>query len=479
MNRRTFVGQWWLPTAPDEAVGGILTVEPSGKCRLQLTGMLLPHRFLARTKGDTTAEDAAQLIHGSAAGADFTLLDGHDITEEVPMFAQDYPQLLAVQTAIKGVHLASAEVPCFEGAEVELDNLTAWSGLTGFKPAVQKFELDENQRVKDLSATWELGRPTDTAPVGKLGEFKIELAWQSTYSPATRDTNAARQIAASEEVHAKITSPDSKPWNAFQRGIKSLQDLLTFATRHPCAVRSVHLLLGGPDGGTAELLYAPLVEPQEDARTEPRRYLFRRPDLPFAELLQKWDSLYTRIGMGIHVLFGLDYEKRGFIENRILNALSAAESIHRALRPDATAIPVEAHKAIVAILNDALAQNPYKERLMGGLGNDPGFVARMEELASIPAQDAVNAVVGDTEQWAKWARDARNAVAHLDGKKFEKIPAEARWDLPAATTGVLHLAFLSELGLPENVQVAAARMIYAPWTVGFRNQVDQKVTASA
>lgn len=479
MNGRTFVGQWWLPTAPDEPVGGILTVELSGKCRLQLTGMLLPQRFLARMKGDTTAEDAAQLIHGTAAGADFTLLNGLDITEGVPMFDQDYPQLLAVQTAIKGVLLASAEEACFEGAEVELDNLTSWSGLTGFKPAVQNVELDENQRVKDLSATWELGRPTDTAPVGMLGEYKVELAWQTTYSAFTRNTNAARKIAASEEVHAKITSPDPKHWNAFQREIKSLQDLLTFATRHPCAVRSVHLFLGGQDGATAELLYAPLVEPQEDAETVPGRYLFRRTDLPFVDLLQKWDSLYSRIGMGIHVLFGLDYEKTGFIENRILNALSAAESIHRALRPDATAIPVDAHKAIMAILNDALAQNPYKERTMGGLGNDPGFVSRMEELASIPAPDAVKAVVGDIKQWAKWARDARNAVAHLDGKKFEQIPADARWGLPSVTIGILHLVFLAELGLAENVQLTAAHMIYAPSTAEFRTQVDQKVGTSA
>lgn len=35
----TLVGQWWLPTAPDEPVGGILRVEQSGKCRLQPTGM--------------------------------------------------------------------------------------------------------------------------------------------------------------------------------------------------------------------------------------------------------------------------------------------------------------------------------------------------------------------------------------------------------------------------------------------------------
>ncbi|PVZ52337.1 HEPN domain-containing protein [Arthrobacter sp. H-02-3] len=478
MNQRTFVGQWWLPTAPEEPVGGILTVEPSGKCRLQLTGMLLAHRFLARMQGDTSVEDAGQLIHGSAAGADFTLLGGHDITQEVPMLAPEYPQLLAVQTAIKGVHLVSVDEPRFEGAEVEVDNLTAWSGITGFT-SVQNFELDESQRVKDMSVRWELGRPADAGPVGKLGDFRIELAWQSTYSAVTRDMNAARQVAASEEVHAKITNPDLKAWNAFQPAIKSLQDLLTFATRHPCAVRSIHLLLGGSDHGSAELLYAPLVEPQEDTKTEPQRYLFRMPDLSFAELLEKWDSLYIRIGMGIHVLFGLDYEKRGFIENRILNALSAAESIHRALRPAATAIPVDAHKAIMAILNDALATNPYRDRVMGGLGNDPGFVARMKELATIPAQDAVNAVVGNTEQWAKWARDARNAVAHLDGKKFEKIPVAARWGLPSATIGILHLAFLAELGLPENVQVTAARMIYAPWTAEFRAQVDRKVGASA
>ncbi|WP_138413294.1 HEPN domain-containing protein [Sinomonas gamaensis] len=474
MTDRTFVGKWWLPSAPERAVGGILTVDASGGCHLQLTGSLLPNPH-ARSESNREVDEPAQHLHGSADDEDFTLIDAW-VTNFAPLLG-DEPQEIRVHAVLRGVHLESPDQPCFTASEVEIDNLTAWSGITGFESS-QEYEVDENGAPRGLSvARWELRTPSGERPVGDLGDFTVELRWQSTFSIATKDRNARREVSASEEVHAMISSSRPMPWDGFQGKTKILQDLITFATRHACAIRSVKLIHDEPEVGEVELLYAPLVQPAEDAPTTIFRYVFQMRDMRLGELLPKWYALHTKVGMGIHVLFGLDYNSRGFIENQILNATSAAESIHRALRPEARSIPEDAHGSLVEMVNERI-DHENRDWLLERLNNGAGFVQRMRELVNIPAAQAVAEVVGDANQWVRWARDARNAVAHLEGRNFERIPSGARWGLPAATIGLLHLVLLAELGFSNEVQTQAGQNIYAPRATRFREAVTERMRRS-
>ncbi|HKU11221.1 MAG TPA: HEPN domain-containing protein [Sinomonas sp.] len=471
---RTFVGKWWLPEDPDKTVGGVLTVDRSGECHLQLVGSLLPNPYI-QTESAPAPTGPTALVLGSAGDEDFSLL--YAWVHHMQWLVEDAPQELVVNTVLRGVHVETADQECFTGAKIEIDNLTAWSGITGFTSGKEYDEPAAGAPLSFARAYWELRTPSEPSPVGQLGDFDVELVWRSEFSTFIKDRNIRREVSATEDVHAKISSPRPVAWGAFKSRIKVLQDLLTFATRHPCAVRTVNLIHDDEEVGQVELLNAPQVKPAEDQPTQIFRYVFRLKDMPLDELLRKWHAMYTEIGMGIHVLFGLDYNKNGFIENQILNATSAAESIHRALRPDARSIPPDGHASLVATVREKITHE-HKNWLLGRLKNTPGFAERARELVKIPSSAAVAALLEDADLWVTWARDGRNATAHHEGGDFERIPEGARWGLPAATLGLLHLVLLAELGFSEEVQLAAAQGVYGQQAERFRRAVKERRASS-
>jgi hypothetical protein len=371
--------------------------------------------------------------------------------------------------------LASPDEKVFTGAEIELDNLTAWSSLTGFTSNMNLKAM--RGESDDYWVRYQLARPVAQSEHGVLRGFDVELKWVSKFNPQVTQTHAGCQLKASELVKAKFQSQDPRTWDEFFGVTKSFQDLLTFATRHPCAIRSFQLLASAERGisGPIELIRTAFVEPKPDAEAKWNKFLFRAQDVSFPELLLTWDRLNSDVGLGIHVLFGLDYERGGYLENRLMNAASAAESIHRALRPKATGLPAEEFKAALTKIKEALAGSENGPWFMGRLRNDPGFTDRMHQLAEIPHKEAVKALLHDVDQWATWLRNARNAVAHLEGKALSKIPDDARYEIPAVTTALLHLVVLAELGLSPEIQMRAVEVVYGGATQNFRDAVKVKL----
>ena len=472
MENRTFVGAWWLPNVPERRVGGILTVQASGNCELQLTGSLLADPFWVHSKDDgEPPEEASQVVHGEAGEEEFTLLH----PSVIGGFG-DRPQQVTPRAVLRGIHLSSVDQRLFSGIELEVDNLTAWSSISGFKSTMNTKAMTGESN--DFWVKYELARPAaESVKKGVLHGFEVELEWRSTFSPQVVATHGGRQLKASELVKAKIQSHGPVAWDQFLNVSKSFQDLLTFATRHPCAVRSCHLIVSAEGGGQerVELIRTAFVEPKSDKEAKWNNFLFHAGDVSFPELLRKWDKLQSDVGMGIHVLFGLDYVRGGYLENRIMNAASAAESIHRALHPKATGLPAEEHKAALAAIKKAVTGYEHGTWFLDRLGNDPGFMDRMHQLAAIPSTEAVTSLLADVGQWAKWLRDARNAVAHLEGADLEKIPAAARYQISEVTIALLHLVFLAEIGLAPEIQMRAVSVVYGGATENFRNAVKAKM----
>lgn len=456
-------------------MGGILTVETSGKCDLQLTRSLLVDPLWAGSIDDgEPSKEASPIVHGEAGDEEFTVLHPSVIEGGNPL--GDQPQRLKPHAVLRGIHLLSVDQNVFAGVELEVDNLTVWSSISGFKSTTNTKALTGESA--DFCVRYELARPAaESEKKGVLDGFDVELKWRSTFNPQVAATHAGRQLKASELVKAKIQSHGPAAWDQFINVSKSFQDLLTFATRHPCAIRSCHLIVSAEGGnpGRVELIRTAFVEPKADKEAKWNTFLFHAGDVSFPELLGKWDKLQSDVGMGIQVLFGLDYKRGGYLENRIMNAASAAESIHRALRPKATGLPAGEHKAALAAIKRAVKGYEHGLWFLGRLRNDPGFTDRMHQLAAIPSTEAVTSLLADTGQWARWLRDARNAVAHLEGTDLGKIPAEARYQISEVTIALLHLVFLAEIGLSPEIQMRAVNVVYGGATENFRNAVKAKI----
>jgi hypothetical protein len=96
-----------------------------------------------------------------------------------------------------------------------------------------------------------------------------------------------------------------------------------------------------------------------------------------------------------------------------------------------------------------------REWVMNRIGeNRPGLKQRLLELAAVPDSQAVEDLLTDVNTWAKWLRNARNAIGHLNTGELETgVPLEdARYRLAYITRAFLHLVVLAKLGVSAEAQ---------------------------
>jgi len=377
-------------------------------------------------------------------------------------------QTIKPAAVLIGIHLDSPQQAAFRGIEVEIDNLTAWSRISGLSA-----KLQADGPGQPIPMAYHLDQP---APVtAQVGDTTITLTWAGTATaPPRKAMLDGNHVHIHEKAVARITTNGPASWNSFHDTVSSLQDLLTLASRFPCAVRSM-TLLADQDSRTRriELLHPTVPQPQENQQTDARRFLFTLDGHDLGELLQRWTVLRQKVGMGIGALFGLDYLPDSFYENKLFNAAGTAEAIHRALLPEDIDLPPEVYKQAIETIDDEVADKAARDWIRGRLRNEPGIKRRLRRLASIPDQQAVTELLTDIDTWAKWTGNARNAVGHIDDQGLNKIPEDARYLLASLTSALAHLVLLQHLGVSADAQRRAACDIYGAPARAFRREIDK------
>ena len=85
------------------------------------------------------------------------------------------------------------------------------------------------------------------------------------------------------------------------------------------------------------------------------------------------------------------------------------------------------------------------------------------ELVTKADDEAVHSLVTDVDTWARWLKNARNAIGHLNTGELErKVPLEeARFRLEYITRAALHLIILAELGMSGEDQ---RQVVFEKWS---------------
>lgn len=306
----------------------------------------------------------------------------------------------------------------------------------------------------------------------------VSLKWRQEMSLGNRSTAWTRELHATETIEFCVESDIPRAWHEFSEIYGGVQDLITLATQSACEVGDKHLEIAtdGSPMSTADLHYRTTQSSaKEDAASVDT--LFTLKDMePFDQSFAAWMSLREKLGTSLAVLFGLDYMPVGYLDDQLFNVAAAAEGMHAALRPDASALDDQVHKNVKKLIKAAVQLSNQDAMVADWLSNAvgsnrPGFIQRCRELAEIPDPEAVKYLLGDVTQWARWLRDARNSVGHATGQLSNKMPDHALHPLFTVTKGLLHLVLMSRLGLGPDVQMSAVRRTWGHSARQFKDVV--------
>ncbi len=458
MEPKRFVGNWWLPGGADRPVGGVLEVDTaSSRLRLELTDTLLE-------QGPSAVR--TPMIYGAANGREITLLEsipangGHTTMAQVVTTTQ----VVQPRVALVGIRLNEPREEVFDGLKTGMTGLTTWASRSGldfsFTPAP-----DADDRLR-LTVRWT--DPLETrldGPPETLG-----LHWELSSGFPTV-TPAGRRFQATERVVLQVHSSVPRAWDGFLERMKAVRDLVTVATQQPARVFEHVLLIdqAGPIPTPYPVgLYFQGIEPsaERDDDGDPVEALFTVDAANFATVMHDWFVLRDKIGLPLDTLLGLDYFRGGYHENRLFNAASAAEGFLAALFPDSTGLPPETHGSLVRQVERALFYFLKADRNWGLSrikDNRPGLKDRLVELVTKADDEAVHSLVTDVDTWARWLKNARNAIGHLNTGELErKVPLEeARFRLEYITRAALHLIILAELGMSGEDQ---RQVVFEKWS---------------
>ncbi len=455
-------GLWWLPDAPDERVPGVLHYDREGGATLSLIGTFEDRIMTEVSPGVTAVHEGSRtwdVMHGVAERREITLLGCVPTDTNRTIGARvksPDKQIVRAQTALVGVHAVNGEDALFDSAQVSIENVGRWAAaqvFSGFMgaPEGKRFDGSGSVSAKPLESTSVLVDGT---------EFTLGHRRNPPYFDERRGRTTAR---IRDTAYLQVAPPEACSLAEATVSAKSLQDLISLATHRAAGVIWLRLKLTEEGPGAerhpveryVEVLYSPAVVGERDAKViDHHKVFFTCDDIPFEEIVPRWCGVRDRLHAATDLILALRYSPAQYVESRLLMAAGAAEALHRALGIEERPMPNAEFKRMREAMLE-LAPEDQRERLKGAIRNDVTLRDRLHALAERPDPQAVSELVPDLDRWAGRTVKARNDLAHKGNTPNHSI--EELVAVVEATTGVVILNLLREIGLPADRQRTIVR----------------------
>lgn len=453
---RTWTGSWWLPESPDNQVPGVLTYEPDNGLTLRLIGGW-DYRIMSSPSPGLSIVHAGTrrwpVVHAISENKRITLLDLQVIKAKTFGFNDMPDQLeLNARTALIGCHLGSEDDAEFVAGSATVENLTAWSRETAMEHRM-RFDPQTNRHEGG-----EIGyKPVIESQKATFGDVAVELHHLLTL-PDFERTRGATSARIVERTSVEFSSTEERPLRDWLTMLSGMSDLMSLSTLTACTEITLHVWAPATPGAYPddhplrdrlrgiEVYEQRVVTPDPDRpAADPRNFVLTLDDLPFSDLLPRWMEVKDRFASSQSMILGLSYITGGYLQTRVMTAVGAAESFHRALESDPP-MPETEFKDLRALLLNAVPKERKQwlaERIMR---NEQSLRDRLIDLARRPGE-FMNSLVPNAEKWAKEATQARNGLAHegrSDAHTLDELHAVVE-----VTRAVVILNLLAELGVPS------------------------------
>src|SRR6266508_1526531 len=360
-------GYFGLPDRPGETrVPGQLAFSTADGGSLSLIGRLSglgrqPSRLVGEAEGQSyTLEDCLQAFSAPFRGK----------------------QVLLVQRMIVGAVYAKDEPVTADRVSLKLANLTHWAETAGYAEAIRHGEGEQPTGPWTLSS--DPIRPLSLSIPGGILQLKQCRDW-------TGDGITSRTLTQAAWLHIEFN--EVLPLPDVIDVASDLQDLVSIGTDQPAVFEQFRLWHPDfsreiPDGRRIRQPVDYLAE--WNARPDEQKRPPRTNDMAFTftELggmdgVAKWLKVAAKYRSMLSRVMNTRYERRMFVEDRLLDRVAALEGFHRQWK------------------------RTGKKQVW--------LVDRLTELAS-RAGDPFTELVGDAQAWCKRVKKERDNIAHHKGR---------------------------------------------------------------
>lgn len=453
---KDWTGHWWVPDAPDKKVPGVLSFTPGTGLRLRLIGGWDYHITRPGENGSTIITDQTRvwpMIHGSGDNKPITLLNASLVAASGGFFEEPDKLELRASTALVGALMEAPDEAAFIAGVGDIEDLTVWSRRSGVDAKVQ-FAAQSGETMGEIELR-SLSPLTATA-----GPLTVKLSHYAWY-PFSEDSRSQRVTRVRESQVIRFERDDPQPLKYWVDLLSSTADLMSLSTLRACGIVSMRVYVPPtpdqwPEGHPMRdqqhevaIYMERVVKPRPDDDALPfRNYVLTLDDLPFEELMPRWLEMRDKFAAARSMILGLRYVRNGYVETRLVTAVAAAESMHRALEPLPPIPPVE-FKALRRALLDAVSpeRKAWLADRLTEHSNVPTLKQRLLDLVSRLGDTGLR-LVHDPEVWAKAAKDGRNHLAHTGSTSNDLEHLHA---VTEVTASVVILNLLHELGVPQEV----------------------------
>jgi hypothetical protein len=470
MASREYAGHWWVAGNTEDKQPGTLKLELGKWPRLTLIGGF-ELRALRQLGGSenrlavTDEERRLPAVHGVSLGQKITLLDCRSVHANYPMTLGEPPQfqILEASQALIGLYIDASDAAVFDTCRLRVENQHNLMQAGDISIITREQSTNEYSVRLDTIGSSQI----------EVEDFTISMKpWSDINSSSTRRSRYARSEVG---VEIEISSNVPRSYEAFGKLRNDLIDLTALASDKRCGIVSEHVQLAekerfivpdiGTDGKisqkelertvTAEVHTVRTVLPDSsETPVDSDDLLFTVGDMPFDKMFSRWLPLRRKIDIAGNMIFGLLNREPAFVQTQLLTIAVAAEALSRGLRPDA--LPMTP-RDFERLLGEALKTlDPGdRERFEGLVRNEPTYRDRLLDIASIPAQAAVDLVLPNREGWVNSLRSVRNGLAHGLARDMGEL--DELHLLFLRTKYLLYLVIMAEIGLSESVQERCIR----------------------
>ena len=302
-------GLWYPFDDPANAVGGTLKFDDKG-LQLVLLGSF--------RQGWSPEAERYPIIHGvvgeSPYGAFVTLIDSFRTGQQFNMVGATSERIRCQMAMVGNCHLPE-EASRFESVELNFSYLTEWVGRGG------------------LQSEWKLaeGKSNYVATYHKPDNVKFTFGEKTlTLGYTFKATESAHQKTLSEAARLVVEPVgDLTPATLGQDYVRTLQDLLSFATDRPNAVEEIAYLAEKDKRGITpklNLIYDPIFQLKDKKKSlHSTDMLFTYADTSSIgiNIFQKWLDFSQKHKAFCEVYFGHTYARPTYMDERFAKEVAA------------------------------------------------------------------------------------------------------------------------------------------------------------